>query len=213
MKYGFGGGKTSGVIGKLSISGEIKPVWQLKQAMRRHCDNSLHKWCARKAEEEKIVNKTFEEENKTVAFNVIRAYLKNARRGLGSADFQADIDFQHLTPGVPKSQKNDSRSTFFQLRDDTFEVLTGEVHNLFKGDLITELSVTLDKVTIQHRTFTVLLCFFFYEGSIYCLLNDLLKMEDDDYNDPGTAGMVVCCLVLTLGLTDQNTVGFYIGAL
>ena len=158
--------------------------------MRRHCDNSLHKWCARKAEEEKIVNKTFEEENKTVAFNVIRAYLKNARRGLGSADFQADIDFQHLTPGVPKSQKNDSSSTFFQLRDDTFEVPTGEVHNLFKGDLITELSVTLDKVTIQHRTFTVLLCFFFYEGSIYCLLNDLLKMEDDDYDAPRTAGIV-----------------------
>ena len=76
VKYGFGGGKTSGVIGKLSISGEIKPVWQIKQAMRRHCDNSLHKWCARKAEEEKIVNKTFEEENKTVAFNVIQAYLK-----------------------------------------------------------------------------------------------------------------------------------------
>ena len=63
------------------------------------------------------------------------------------------------------------------------------------------MSVTLDKVTIQHRTFTVLLSFFFYEGSIYCLLNDLLKMEDDDYDGPGTAGMVVRSLMLTLGLT------------
>ena len=112
-----------------------------------------------------------------------------SEEGLGSADFHADIDFQHLTPGVPKSQKNDFCSTFFQLRYDIFEVLTGEVYNLFKGDLITDLSVTftMDKVTVQHRTFTVLLSLFFYEGSIYCFLNDLFNMEDDDYDGSGTA--------------------------
>ncbi len=49
----------------------------------------------------------------------------------------------------------------------TFEVLTDAVQGMFQGDEITEISATLDKVTIQHRTFTVLVCFFYYKGSIY----------------------------------------------
>ena len=59
------------------------------------------------------------------------------------------------------------------------------------------VTFTMDKVTVQHRTFTVLLSLFFYEGSIYCLLNDILNMEDDDYDGPGTAGIVVRSLMLT----------------
>ena len=56
---------------------------------------------------------------------------------------------------------------------------------------ITEIAVTLDKVTVQHRSFTVLLTLFFVDGKIYCALNDLLTMKEDDYDARGTAAMVV----------------------
>lgn len=66
---------------------------------------------------------------------------------------------------------------------------------------ITEIAVTLDKVTVQHRSFTVLLTLFFVDGKIYCALNDLLTMKEDDYDARGTAAMVVRSLKETLGLS------------
>ena len=132
---------------------------------------------------------------------VILMYLKNARSGGSSADFLNDIDFTHLLSNVTNSTKNNSCNIFFELREDTFEVVTGVIHDLFKSGKITELSATLDKVTVQHRSYTVLLSFFFYDGSIYCLLNALLKMEEADYNAEGTATLIVNCLKETLGLS------------
>jgi hypothetical protein len=194
------GGANYGMIGKLTESGEERPSWKVKAAMRDHCDGSLHIWCVRKADEVKTLSKSFEEENKEVGISVLMTFLKNARRGGSAADFINDIDFLHLIPGIPKSQKNNSSTIFFELRDDAFEVVTGSVQELFKSGNITEISVTLDKVTVQHRSFTVLLTFFFYEGSIYCLLNALLKMHKEDYDARGTAAMVVTSLKETLGL-------------
>ena len=64
---------------------------------------------------------------------------------------------------------------------------------MFKSEKITELSATftLDMVTVQLRSFTVLLTFFFRNGKIFCLLNSVLKMGEDDYDSAGTASMVV----------------------
>ena len=170
--------------------------------MRDHVESSLHKWCVKKAEDNKKVRKEYDEENHDVGYNVIRAFLKCARRGLSAADFQDNIDFLHLIPGLQKSQKNDSAARFFELRGDTFEVMTESVQNMFKDEEgITEISVTLDKVTVQHRSFTVLLTLFFVDGKIYCVLNDLLTMKEDDYDARGTAAMVVRCLKETLGLS------------
>ena len=50
----------------------------------------------------KEAEKSFDQENEMVGKNIIRACIKNLRRGLGGADFQADVDFLQLTPGVPK---------------------------------------------------------------------------------------------------------------
>ena len=170
--------------------------------MSNHTEASLHKWCVQKMEDNKRVKKTFDEENKDVGHNVIRAFLKCARRGLSAADFQDNIDFLHLTPGLKKSQKNDSGARFFQLRGDTFQVMTEAMHNMFRDEEgITEIAVTLDKVTVQHRSFTVLLTLFFVDGKIYCALNDLLTMKEDDYDARGTAAMVVRSLKETLGLS------------
>ena len=59
----------------------------------------------------------------------------------------------------------------------------------------------MDKVTVQSRSFTVLLTYFFYEGKIYCLLNSLLKMGEEDYDSEGTARMIISEMSKTLGLT------------
>ena len=56
-------------------------------------------------------------------------------------------------------------------------------------------------MTVQSRSFTVLLTYFFYEGKIYCLLNSLLKMGEDNYNSAGTARMIVSEMSKALGIT------------
>ena len=77
--------------------------------------------------------------------------------------------------------------------------MTEAMHNMFRDEEgITEIAVTLDKVTVQHRSFTVLLTLFFVDGKIYCALNDLLTMKEDAR---GTAAMVVRSLKETLGLS------------
>ena len=80
--------------------------------------------------------------------------------------------------------------------------MTEAMHNMFRDEEgITEIAVTLDKVTVQHRSFMVLLTLFFVNGKIYCALNDLLTMKEDDYDARGTAAMVVRSLKETLGLS------------
>jgi hypothetical protein len=162
---------------------------------------SYQLWCLRKSEEDKVASQTFKEKNKEVGLVVIRSFLKIVLEVGSSADFMKNIDFTHIFPGILKSPKNNSRGAFFELRDDCFEVVTEKVQMLFKSDKVTELSATLDKVTIQHRSFTVLLTFFFYGGKIYCVLNSLLKMAEEDYNATGTARMVVNNMKETLGLS------------
>ncbi len=66
---------------------------------------------------------------------------------------------------------------------------------------MTELSVTLDKVTVCHISYTVLLTFFFYNGRIYCYLNKLATIPPENYNAEGTASLVVSTLTETLGLS------------
>ena len=102
-----------GVIGKLKENGEPCKSFQIKSKLKEHCKSSLHIWCVRKESEVKTAIKSYEEKNKEVGKIIIRTYLKNVRRGLSSAAFQSDIDFLHLTEGIPNSQKNDSRQIFF----------------------------------------------------------------------------------------------------
>jgi hypothetical protein len=190
-----------GILGRKTAEGLLRANYRLKYAAKTHCDTDLHKWCVRKQEDEDIKTRTWEEENRIVGENTIRAAVKTMIRGLGAADFQSDVDYLHLTPGVPKSQKNNSAAAYYELRNDTFEVVTERVKKLFNSGEITEVSATLDKVTIHHRSFTVLLTFFFYNGLIYCTLNELFMMKSDSYDSRGTAEMVVRSLKETLGLT------------
>jgi len=190
-----------GFISKLKEGGEPRPAYVIRGCMKDHCESSIHKWCKEKETEVKETAKTFEEENKEAGLLVIKAFLKTALAGGGAADFVKEIDFLHLIPGVTKSQKNNSKSRFFVLRDDCYEVTSGIVKELFQSGKVTELAITLDKITVQYRSFTVLITFFFYNGRIHCLLNALLHMDLEAYNAAGTAELIVNSLRETLGLT------------
>ena len=64
--------------------------------------------------------------------------------------------------------------------------------------------MTLDKVTVQRTLYTCLLTYYFYNGVLYCLLNKLMTIAEDDYDSPGTARAVVEALMETLGVTKTR---------
>ena len=69
---------------------------------------------------------------------------------------------------------------------------------------VEDFSCTLDKITVDRQSFTVLLSFFFSDGEIKCLLNKVIKMDTSMYDSKGTSFMVVDNLQKSLGLTiDQ----------
>ena len=98
--------------------------------MKVHMKSDLHVWSAEKDEIVKTERKTLDEENKEVGKTVILMYLKNAQRSGSSVDFLNNIDFTHLLKDLTNSTKNNISHMFFELRDDTFEVVTGIIHNL-----------------------------------------------------------------------------------
>jgi hypothetical protein len=187
-------------VGKVTRAGVKRTKADLKNTTDRHMEKDLHIWCFRKKGRTEKENFTYEDVNRKVGESIIRVALKNLRRGLGSADLMADLDFLHST-GAAKSQKNDSLNAFYEIQDDSFEIVSEEIKTLFSSGKVTELAATLDKVTINHTSFTVLITFFFYEGRIFCCLNKLVSMTVDSYDARGTAHMVVTSLMETMGLT------------
>lgn len=122
-----------GMVNKKDPDGQDRPRWRLNRAIAEHAKSSFHLWCLNKDKEVKRTIQTFEEENRDVGIIVNMVFLKVARRGGSASDFQNDIDFLHLLPQLAKSQKNNSHNTFFELRNDAFEVVTETVQELFKG--------------------------------------------------------------------------------
>ena len=193
-----------GLLSKLTASGVKRSATELKFGMKRHTNLDLHLWCLRKAEKEEHAERKHDDINKEVGLNVIRGALKNLQRGLGASDFLADMDFLNSTKNVPNSQKNNSQDAFFEIRDDCFEIVSEDIKTFFNSGKVTEISCTLDKVTVNHVSYMVLLTFFFYQGRIFCLLNKLATLDVESYDSPGTANLVVTHLGETLGLSVQR---------
>ena len=53
------------------------------------------------------------------------------------------------------------------------------------------ITVTLDKVTVGHVSYMVILTYFFHKGRVDICLNNLEKLQETDYDGPGTASMLV----------------------
>jgi hypothetical protein len=129
---------------------------------------------------------------------VVRNALLCLKKGWSSEDFVSLNEKDDLIEDIQSATKNDSAAEFFHLRNVIFEKVSDKVKNLMKT--IKFLTVTLDKVTVQRTSFTVILTYFFHGGKIHVVLNQLVKLTTEDY-EAGTASMVVKCLSETLGLS------------
>ena len=142
------------------------------------------------------------------AKKIIRNALFCFKRSLGSEDFQALNAKDYLSEKDLGSDvyniatKNDARSEFFRLRNVTFDVLTEKTKQYFSH--VKDIAVTLDKVTVQRTSFTVICTYFFNNGRIHVILNKLRKLCTDEYDGRGTAKMLIDTLCETLGFTKMR---------
>ena len=120
--------------------------------------------------------------------------LKN---GGGSELFLSLMDKDNLTEGIEAPTKNDSKCTFFDVREIVYEEVDKRVKDMFRN--IKYITVTLDKVTVGLISYMVILTYFFQDGQKYIFLNRLEKLQETDYDGPGTAAMLVRVLRDTTG--------------
>jgi hypothetical protein len=146
-----------------------------------------------KEKREEEDKKTFDMRNKEAGLQVVRTSIKTFKRGGGSMDFQGDLDLLSLTPGVVYAVKNNNTNAFFDLRDSTFEVVSHKMQKFFT-DKVKNIAVSLDKVTVHHTSYTVVITYFFWNGKLHVVMNQLTILTLDDYDSVGTARMVVSTL-------------------
>ena len=119
---------------------------------------------------------------------------------MGAEDFLG-LNEKDLGSDIPNTAtKNDSKAEYFKLRNVIFEHVSERTKTFFKEE-VKHITVTLDKVTVQRTSYTVILTFFFYKGKIHIVLNKLARLSTDEYDADGTAGMLINTLVETLGVT------------
>ena len=199
-----------GSVAKIDDEGNARRKGNIKASLQKHEQSDLHIWCVLEEERESKNKKDTTKRNEEAGKIVIRNVIKALKHGQSSVDFQSDNNLFHLTAAsqtLTVATKNDSRAAFFKIRDVIFEVVSEKVRDWFVQDgpgCIDDIAITLDKVTVNRVSFTVLLTYFFWEGKIYVLLNKLNVMNEDEYDSEGTARAVVEVLLLTLGVSKTR---------
>ena len=196
-KFKSGTKGTSGTIMRKNKKGKKRLQYDLNAMCSRHDKKGIHLWCVEKEKRVEEEKKSYDEKNEEAGLSVIRTAIKTLKRGGGSVDFMADLDLLSLTPGVVYAVKNNSNAAFFDIRDSTYEVVCEKIKDFFKD--VRHISVSLDKVTVNHVSYTVVIAYFFYFGQLYCILVKLETLQVEDYDAEGTAQMVVRVLTSTLG--------------
>ena len=197
---------TFGIIERKDSEGNLQSKKVLNRSMKRHLENGLHLYCCERETKEAKLEKDFAEENKSAARIVTRNAIHTLKRGGSAVDFQAVNNLFHLESErqeIVVATKNSSNDAFFKIRDIVFNIVTEDIKEWFRrrgeGE-VEEISATLDKVTVQRVSYTVLLTYFFSEGKIHVLLNSLMVMKSSEYDSEGTARAVVRELAETLGI-------------
>ena len=99
-------------------------------------------------------------------------------------------------------QLKSSRFAFFEVRELVWEVLSEIIKKLSSDpDLIRDICVTLDKVTVFNVPYSVVCTYYFLEGGLHVLINGLIVMEEDDYCGQGCAKVLTEFVMNTLGLS------------
>ena len=109
--------------------------------------------------------------------------MKDAEKS--SNDFVKLNNLDNLK-GLKTATINDGRENFFLLRDLVHNKISLNIGELFQT--VQVFGCTLDKVTLNKKSYTVILSYYFSrEGKIKWLLNDLYPMRCDDGSGEATA--------------------------
>ena len=183
-----------GNYGRINLNQE---QFNVTHSQKQHESNDLHKWCVIKGkilDEEEMRE---DSKNNKAAENTVRNVVFALKNGGGSELFVGLMDKDNLTEGIEAPTKNDSKKTFFDLREIISEEVGKRIKCMFSK--VKYLTVTIDKVTVGHVSYMVILSYFFHQGRIHICLNKLEKMQECDYDGPGTAAMLVRVLMDTTG--------------
>ena len=174
----------------------------LKESIKKHENSSLHIWCHKKAERSRENLESERRNNLKAANMIVTNVLYCLKNSESSVSFVKLCDKDELNEDITFATKNDGQEVFFQLRDVVFEKLTDQlVETLHNVNLLT---VTLDKVTCVNVSYTVIVSYFFWEGRVRCVLNELKVMSSVDGDGEGSAIMLATALMQSLRLTKAS---------
>ena len=195
------------VVKNRDKSTSIDSKSNINMAKKRHCESALHHWCVEEFKKKSQENESSQRKNEIVAKKVIRNALFCFKRSGGAEDFLAlnakDFLAEKDVGSFNIATKNDSTTEFFRLRNVIFDIMTEKTKQFFSSN-VQDIAVTLDKVTVNRTSFTVIMTYFFNEGMIHVVLNKLQKLSTSDYDAPGTANMVIETLCETLGFSKSK---------
>jgi hypothetical protein len=175
------------------------------EAIRKHENGDLHKWCMVREKDEDKKKSDLQEEDRKRGEKVIRNAVHCLKHGQSSVDFVALNNLDHINPDTEAAVKNNSRFAFFEIRELTWEILTEKTKALFnRQDQICHICVSLDKVTIFGVPYSAVCTYFFLRGLLHVIVNDLIVMSEDDYCGQGTAEVLIECLQRTLGISKSR---------
>ena len=177
--------------------------FHITSSKNEHNQLELHGWCVGKYKTEKNEKLTYDQSNAEAGKKIIKNAVYCFQNSLGARNFLGLNALNYSCHFENTATKNDSEKEFFRLRNVVFDLLTEKTHKFFQEN-VNQISVSLDKVTVQRRSYTVVVTFFFYDGHIHVILNKLQKLGTLDYDGNGTAKMLVSVLTETLGVTETK---------
>ena len=178
---------------------------QLKRKMMRsilkHEKSDLHKWCVLEAEKELKEKMDERERNVKIGEKIVRNVIFCVKKGMSPRDFIGLNEKDGLAE-LDIATKNDSRKEFKRIRGYVKDEIDNKIKEIIKS--CDKISITLDKVTVARHSYMVYITFFFYEGKIHSYLNEIRKMNVEDYDSEGTARMTIEVMMRTLGISEAR---------
>lgn len=193
-------GKDLGMISKQQDQKHIN------SSKKSHELNELHIWCCLQYEKSLFQTIEMKEKSDIAGKMIVRNAIFCLTKGFSAQDF-VDLnvkDSLNMDLKEKVATKNDSKAQFFFLRDIIYDKVSSKLKSLMQSLFSQKklwITVTLDKVTVNRKSYTVVATYFFYEGAIYCFLNQLAPLSTKDYDGKGTARMLIDCLTDSLGLS------------
>ena len=146
--------------------------------MREHHQNLLHIECKKMYKKEFNEEKESREKNRNAATMIVSNCIAALKEpGGGSKYFLKLNEKDSINPCLKNltATKNDGQQLFFEIRDIACQKLENKIKKLISSK--NSIGISLDKVTLFGRSYTVIITFCFHEGVLHYFLSDLFVMS------------------------------------